>query len=143
MNLEFNDKQIQPEWVDHQSPAPGVSSVRGVKRKAPPSAQRTLDDHFSSHHDRTKNSKLSRTFPFSLEALKRSLNHHRSNTGTRGGLRALNRLPSHGAWIVSEGARLLLMNPFRVEETLLFKRLLETNILPTTSLQTPLRLTDG
>ena len=37
----------------------------------------------------------------------------------------------------------MLLNPFRVEEALLFKRLLENNILAAVALQNPIQLTDG
>ncbi|KAG7282315.1 hypothetical protein CRUP_002703, partial [Coryphaenoides rupestris] len=41
------------------------------------------------------------------------------------------------------GRKLMLLNPFRVEEALLFKRLLENNILAAVALQNPIQLTDG
>ncbi|XP_062862484.1 PMS1 protein homolog 1 [Trichomycterus rosablanca] len=135
-----------PERVDpqRQKDDPSANRLQGLKRKAPLSNQQTLDDHFSSRPESKKNlARVSRPVRFSIESLRRSLHPERRSQSDTPGLRAVNRLPSHGAWVVSGGRKLLLLNPFRVEEALLFKRLLEDNYLPTASLQPPVELTDG
>ncbi|KAI4905127.1 hypothetical protein NFI96_020264, partial [Prochilodus magdalenae] len=124
-----------------------MNRPQGLKRKAPLSNQQILDKLFSSQPASKRNpSKLSRPLPFSVAALRHKLKLKLpscpSGSSTQG-LRLVNRLASHSAWVVLCGRKLMLLNPFRVEEALLFKRLLENNILPAASLQTPIQLTDG
>ncbi|KAL6484345.1 hypothetical protein MHYP_G00063900 [Metynnis hypsauchen] len=124
-----------------------MNRLQGLKRKAPLSNQQILDKLFSSQPASKRNpSKLTRPLPFSVAALRHKLKLKRpscpSGLSTQG-LRLVNRLASHCAWAVLCGRKLMLLNPFRVEEALLFKRLLENNILPAASLQTPIQLTDG
>ncbi|KAI5613425.1 PMS1 protein-like 1 [Silurus asotus] len=117
---------------------------QGVKRKAPESDQQTLDKLFTSQPERKKKpTDGSKCLQFSMDTLRQALQPERRIGPSEQNLRLVNRLPSHCAWVVSCGRKLMLLNPFRVEEALLFKRLLENNILPAASLQTPIRLTDG
>ncbi|XP_073710728.1 PMS1 protein homolog 1 isoform X1 [Misgurnus anguillicaudatus] len=122
-----------------------LNKAQGVKRKAPLSNQQALDKLFSTQPSSKRSpAKISKPLPFSIATLKRSLNllsYQKSSSAQ--GLRLVNRLASHGAWVVLCGRKLMLLNPFRVEEVLLFKRLLKNNILPTARLQTPVQLTDG
>ncbi|XP_016122005.1 PMS1 protein homolog 1-like [Sinocyclocheilus grahami] len=122
-----------------------LNKAQGVKRKFPLANQQALDKLFSSQPSSKRSpAKLSKPLPFSIATLKQSLNLlSYQNRSSAQGLRLVNRLASHGAWVVLCGRKLMLLNPFRVEEALLFKRLLENNILPTVRLQTPVQLTDG
>ncbi|XP_028250125.1 PMS1 protein homolog 1 isoform X2 [Parambassis ranga] len=130
---------------------PGVSTSRshmqGQKRKAPPSNQQLLDELFSAMPQKKMKSpapKPSQPLPCSMAALRLQLQRLTSqSTAAPRGLRLVNRLASKSAWVILCGQRLMLLNPFRVEEALLFKRLLENNILPAVSLQNPIQLTDG
>ncbi|XP_028847315.1 PMS1 protein homolog 1 [Denticeps clupeoides] len=118
------------------------SRPQGLKRK---SSQQMLDKLFAPQPlKKSAPAKLSRSLPFSMAALRQSLKRlscpsHASPTG----IRLINRLSSHAAWVALRGGELMLLNPFRVEEALLFKRLMEKNILPTVRLETPIQLTDG
>ncbi|XP_013881661.1 PMS1 protein homolog 1 [Austrofundulus limnaeus] len=120
------------------------TKVQGQKRKAPLSNQQLLVELFSAQPQ--KKSKPSRPLPCSLAALRLRLQRLSSQNAAAvapRGLRLVKRLASQGAWVASCGQRLVLINSFRVEEALLFKRLVENNILPAVSLQNPLRLTAG
>ncbi|XP_040004365.1 PMS1 protein homolog 1 isoform X2 [Xiphias gladius] len=123
------------------------SHVRSQKRKAPLSNQQLLDELFSAQpQKKMKNpaTKPSQPLPCSVAALRLQLQRLSSQRSTAPrGLRLVNRLASQSAWVILCGQRLMLLNPFRVEEALLFKRLLENNILPAESLQNPIQLTDG
>ncbi|XP_019955274.2 PMS1 protein homolog 1 [Paralichthys olivaceus] len=123
------------------------SHVRSQKRKAPLSNQQLLDELFSAQpQKKMKNSapKPSQPLPCSVAALRLQLQRLSSQcSAAPRGLRLVNRLASQSAWVILCGQRLMLLNPFRVEEALLFKRLLENNILPAESLQNPIQLTDG
>lgn len=46
------------------------------------------------------------------------------------------------AWIMASDQKIMMLNPYRVEEALLFKRLLEDHKLPTQKLDRPIALTD-
>ncbi|XP_041117645.1 PMS1 protein homolog 1-like isoform X1 [Polyodon spathula] len=121
------------------------SKLEIQKRKDPLSNQQIIDKLFQSQKEKKSNSeKVFKTVPFSVNSLKLRLGllseqcHQKSE-----GLQLVNRLGSHSAWVVLSGRKLMLLNPSRVEEALLFKRLMETNILPAECLDTPVKLTDG
>ncbi|KAM9851384.1 PMS1 protein homolog 1 [Aulostomus maculatus] len=121
------------------------SKGHGQKRKAPLSNQQLLDQLFTAQpQKKARETKASRPLPCSLPALRLQLQRlwSQSSAAPRG-LRLVNRLASQSAWVILCGQRLMLLNPFRVEETLLFKRLLENHTLPAVGLQDPVRLTDG
>ncbi|XP_070832767.1 PMS1 protein homolog 1 isoform X2 [Chaetodon trifascialis] len=122
--------------------------AQGQKRKAPQANQTLLDQLFSAQPQKKKNRscapKPSLPLPCSLPSLRLQLQRLSSqSSAVPRGLRLVNRLASQSAWVILCGQRLMLLNPFRVEEALLFKRLLENNILPAVSLQNPIQLTDG
>ncbi|XP_008293284.1 PMS1 protein homolog 1 [Stegastes partitus] len=123
------------------------SHVQGQKRKATPSNQQLLDELFSAQPQKKMMNpapKPSQPLPCSMAALRLQLQRLSSQSSAAPrGLRLVNRLASQSAWVILCGQRLMLLNPFRVEEALLFKRLLENNILPAVSLQNPIQLTDG
>ncbi|XP_040913728.1 PMS1 protein homolog 1 isoform X2 [Toxotes jaculatrix] len=149
-HLEHHDQRTKlasAEDPRDQSVSTLRSHVRSQKRKAPLSNQQLLDELFSAQpQKKTKNPapKPSQPLPCSMTALRLQL--QRLSAQSRAapqGLRLVNRLASQSAWVILCGQRLMLLNPFRVEEALLFKRLLENNILPAESLQNPIQLTDG
>lgn len=119
----------------------------GQKRKAPLSNQQLLDELFAAHPQKKLKKpecKPSQPLPCSVAALRLKLQRLSSqNHATPQGLQLVNRLASQNAWVLLNGQKLMLLNPFRVNEALLFKRLLEDNILPAVSLQNPVQLTDG
>lgn len=132
---------------DQRTKKLNVSHVQGQKRKAPLSNQQLLDELFAAKPQKKTRSPAPKPFqplPCSVAALRLQLQRLSSQSSTAPrGLRLVNRLASHNAWVVLCGQRLMLLNPFRVEEALLFKRLLQNNILPAVPLQNPLQLTDG
>uniref|UniRef100_A0A8C4I407 PMS1 homolog 1, mismatch repair system component n=1 Tax=Dicentrarchus labrax TaxID=13489 RepID=A0A8C4I407_DICLA len=121
--------------------------AQGQKRKAPLSNQKLLNELFSAQPQKKSRSpapKPTQPLPCSVAALRLQLQRLSSqSSAVPRGLRLVNRLASQSAWVILCGQRLMLLNPFRVEEALLFKRLLENNILPAVSLQNPIQLTDG
>lgn len=46
------------------------------------------------------------------------------------------------AWLITSKTEIMLLNPYRVEEALLFKRLLENHRLPAEPLEKPIILTE-
>uniref|UniRef100_A0A8C7GIN9 PMS1 homolog 1, mismatch repair system component n=1 Tax=Oncorhynchus kisutch TaxID=8019 RepID=A0A8C7GIN9_ONCKI len=123
-----------------------LSQPQGQKRKVLPSNQPVLDQLFFSQPQKKRGPgpKPSQPLPFSVVTLRQRLHRLSFQSNPRPqGLRLVNRLASQSAWVVLCGRKLMLLNPFRVEEALLFKRLLENNILPAASLQNPIQLTDS
>lgn len=123
-------------------------SAQGKKRKAPLSNQQLLNELFSAQPQKkiknTTVAKPSQPVLCSLTSLRQRL--HRLSSGQRAapqGVCLVNRLASQSAWVVLCGQRLMLLNPCRVEEALLFKRLLENNVLAAVVLKDPIQLTDG
>nr|XP_057937402.1 PMS1 protein homolog 1 [Doryrhamphus excisus] len=124
----------------------GLKERKGHKRKAPLSNQQLLDELFSAQPQKKERSptlKPSQPFPFCMSSLQLQLQRLSSQLGAAPqGLRLINRLASQSAWVILCGQRLMLLNPFRVQETLLFKRLLQNNILPAVTLQNPIHITE-
>ncbi|XP_061774545.1 PMS1 protein homolog 1 isoform X1 [Nerophis ophidion] len=117
------------------------------KRKASLSNQQLLDELFSAKPQKKQKSltpKPSRPFPCCMSSLRLRLQRLSSKIGAAPqGLRLVARLASQSAWVILCGQRLMLLNPFRVQETLLFKRLLQNNILPAVTLQNTIHITEG
>ncbi|XP_029315629.1 PMS1 protein homolog 1 isoform X2 [Cottoperca gobio] len=149
-HLEHHDQRTKlasAEGPRETSASTSRSHAQGQKRKAPLSNQQLLDELFSAQPQKKMRNpapKPSQPLPCSVAALRLQLQRLSSqSSAVPRGLRLVNRLASQSAWVILCGQRLMLLNPFRVEEALLFKRLLENNILPAVSLQNPIPLTDG
>uniref|UniRef100_A0A665W4W4 HMG box domain-containing protein n=1 Tax=Echeneis naucrates TaxID=173247 RepID=A0A665W4W4_ECHNA len=148
--LEHHDQRTKfasAEGPRQPCKSAATTHLHSQKRKVPFSNQPLLDQLFSAQpQKKLKNpaTKPSQPLPCSVAALRLQLQRLSSqSSATPQGLHLVNRLASQNAWVILCGQRLMLLNPFRVEEALLFKRLLENNILPTESLQNPIQLTDG
>ncbi|XP_061697106.1 PMS1 protein homolog 1 isoform X2 [Syngnathoides biaculeatus] len=124
------------------------SSTLGQKRKAPPlSNQQLLDELFSAQPQKKPKSltpKPSQPLPCCVSSLRTRLQRLSSsrNTAAPQGLCFINQLASQSVWVILCGQRLMLLNPFRLQESLLHKRLLQNYILPAVTLQNPIQLTD-
>ncbi|XP_056145707.1 PMS1 protein homolog 1 [Lampris incognitus] len=153
-NLEQHDHRTRLAFVGGLQGSKRQLSVgspqnrcQSQKRKDPLSNQQLLDQLLTAQPQKKRKRpapKPSQPLPFSMAALRLQLHRLSSQSGSAPqGLQLVNRLASQSAWVVLCGRKLMLLNPFRVEEALLFKRLLENNILPAVSLQSPIQLTDG
>ncbi|XP_043931104.1 PMS1 protein homolog 1 [Protopterus annectens] len=117
------------------------------KLKAPLSNQQLLDKLFESQKEkklRHASSLKSTKVQFSMSSLKTKLQQLSKNCSlATEGPHVIARLNFQGAWIIESEKKLMLLNPYRVEEALLFKRLMENHILPAESLEAPIVLTDS
>ncbi|XP_059822851.1 PMS1 protein homolog 1 isoform X2 [Hypanus sabinus] len=117
------------------------------RQNAPLSNQQILDKLFQSQiHNKTSLENPCKVIdvPFSLSVLKKQLEQLSKNNETGGErLHLINSLTSPNGWVVASERKLMLLNPFRVEEALLFKRLMENHIFPTEILDTPISLTSS
>ncbi|XP_046902779.1 PMS1 protein homolog 1 isoform X2 [Hypomesus transpacificus] len=123
-----------------------LSLLQGQKRKDPLSNQKVLTQVFYPQPQKRKNTglKLSQPLPFSITALRLKLHRLSFKSGPRPrGHSLVNSLASQSSWVILYGSKLMLLNPYRAEESLIFKRLLENSILPTVTLRNPIQLTDS
>ncbi|XP_067843831.1 PMS1 protein homolog 1 isoform X2 [Heptranchias perlo] len=127
--------------------APATKVVQKHKHNTPLSNQQILDKLFQSQiHKKTSSELPCKTIdaPFSLSSLKKQLERlskSRDSGGER--LRLINCLTSYNGWVVASERKLMLLNPFRVEEALLFKRLMENHIFQTETLDAPIALSNS
>uniref|UniRef100_A0A3P9LT16 PMS1 homolog 1, mismatch repair system component n=1 Tax=Oryzias latipes TaxID=8090 RepID=A0A3P9LT16_ORYLA len=149
-HLEHHSQKTKQASEDRcKEPAANTlkAQVPGQKRKAPLSNQQLLDELFTVQPQKKlkmPECKATQPLPCSVAALRLKLQRLSSQShGTPRDLQLVNRLASQNAWVILCGQKLMLLNAFGVNEALLFKRLLEDNILPATSLQNPVQLTDG
>ena len=65
-----------------------------------------------------------------------------SQTQLTHSLHLIGPLKFYNGWVCCHGNKLQLLNPHRVEETLLYRDLLEKHVVPMTRLENPIRLTE-
>lgn len=126
---------------------PRRAAAQGQKRKGTSlSNQQLLDELFSAQPQKKLKHcipKPSRTVRCSLASLRQNL-FRLSSSPPSAPLRPcpISKLASQGSWLLLSGHKLMVLNPFRVEEALLFKRLMENNILPAVALRDPIHVTE-
>ncbi|ETE59618.1 PMS1 protein-like 1, partial [Ophiophagus hannah] len=81
--------------------------------------------------------------PFSMDTFKQSLQRLEDKKADQEES-CLIRLPNFpDAWILASEEKIEMLNPYRIEEALLFKKLIENHELPIEKLDTPIILTEG
>ncbi|XP_060137336.1 PMS1 protein homolog 1 isoform X2 [Zootoca vivipara] len=108
--------------------------------------QQKLDKLFHSQMEEKPNSckaiKIVQV-PFSMDSFRHNL-HVLKQKETVKDDPCLIRLPNFpDAWIIASEKKIMMLNPYRVEEALLFKKLLENHKLPIQKLDNPIILTDS
>ncbi|XP_066433195.1 PMS1 protein homolog 1 isoform X2 [Eleutherodactylus coqui] len=122
------------------------SPAQKSKLKAPMSNQQILDKLFHSQVEK-KSALLPAiktvTVDFSLSNLRQQLyKPRRKETTGVGATTLINKLNVPGAWVVASKNGIALLNPYRVEEALLYKRLVENHKLPVEKLDAPIILNE-
>ncbi|XP_030310220.1 PMS1 protein homolog 1 [Calypte anna] len=116
------------------------------KLKTSLSDQLKLDKIF--HNQTEKKSKHEQptktvTVPFSLSSCRHHLQRQESNCSDEHQLFLIRRQSFPDVWIFATEKQLMLLNPYRLEEILLHKRLLMNHKLPVEKLDKPVVLTDS
>lgn len=115
------------------------------KLKASLSNQPKLDELFQSHVEKKRNDNIKIvSIPFSMEKLK--VNFEKQNKfdlEDKDEQCFIHNLSFPDAWLMISKTEVMLLNPYRVEEALLFKRLLENHKLPAEPLEKPIILTES
>ncbi|XP_060113114.1 PMS1 protein homolog 1 isoform X1 [Heteronotia binoei] len=81
--------------------------------------------------------------PFAMDLFKQRLRRLEQQESDKEQLRLIHLSNFPDAWIVASDQKITMLNPYRVEEALLFKRLLEDHQLPTQKLDKPIVLSDS
>ncbi|XP_033024564.1 PMS1 protein homolog 1 isoform X3 [Lacerta agilis] len=108
--------------------------------------QQKLDKLFQSQMEEKPNSckaiKIVQV-PFSVDSFRHKLHVLKQKEPVKDDP-CLIRLPNFpDAWIIASEKKIMMLNPYRVEEALLFKKLLENHKLPIQKLDNPIILTDS
>uniref|UniRef100_A0A4X2LDN4 PMS1 homolog 1, mismatch repair system component n=1 Tax=Vombatus ursinus TaxID=29139 RepID=A0A4X2LDN4_VOMUR len=117
------------------------------KLKTSFSNQPKLDELFQSQSEKrknkTQNTKIVQV-PFSMKTLKLKYGKYmKGDLLHKEELCLIHHLSFPDAWIIASKTEIMLLNPYRVEEALLFKRLLENHKLPAEPLEKPVILTES
>nr|XP_003478705.1 PMS1 protein homolog 1 isoform X1 [Cavia porcellus]XP_012998039.1 PMS1 protein homolog 1 isoform X1 [Cavia porcellus]XP_023416834.1 PMS1 protein homolog 1 isoform X1 [Cavia porcellus] len=115
------------------------------KLKTSLSNQPKLDELFQSQTEKKRNENIKIIqVPFSMKNLKINFEKQkRFGLEDKDELYLIHNLKFPDAWLVTCKTEVMLLNPYRVEEALLFKRLLEDHKLPAEPLEKPIILTDS
>nr|XP_045003901.1 PMS1 protein homolog 1 isoform X1 [Jaculus jaculus]XP_045003902.1 PMS1 protein homolog 1 isoform X1 [Jaculus jaculus]XP_045003903.1 PMS1 protein homolog 1 isoform X1 [Jaculus jaculus]XP_045003904.1 PMS1 protein homolog 1 isoform X1 [Jaculus jaculus] len=125
-------------------PSSTLSLAQKHKLKTSLSNQPKLDELFQSQNEKKKGHSIKVVeIPFSMENLKINFEKQRKFDLEEDELFLIHNLRCPDAWLITSKTEVMLLNPYRVEEALLFKRLLENHKLPAEPLEKPIILTDS
>ncbi|NXM75897.1 PMS1 protein, partial [Serilophus lunatus] len=136
-------KKVNTQTVHRPTKEAGKQKPK-LKSSAPD--QQKLDKIF--HEQTEKKGKLEQpvkvvTVPFSLSSCRRHLQRQEKNLADEHELFLIRRQSFPDVWIFSTEKKVKLLNPYRLEEALLCKRLLMNHKLPVEKLDKPIVLTDS
>ncbi|XP_056389887.1 PMS1 protein homolog 1 isoform X2 [Hyla sarda] len=115
-----------------------------IKLQAPMSNQQILNKLFYSQVEKKVEEPANKTIKidFSLYNLKKQLYKLGRKEIDFEEITLMSKLNLPGAWIAASKNGIALLNPYRVEEALLYKRLVENHKIPVEKLDVPIVLTD-
>ncbi|NWH66277.1 PMS1 protein, partial [Geococcyx californianus] len=116
------------------------------KLKTSLSNQQKLDKIFHDQNEKKQKPEQPTkivTVPFSLSSCRHQLQRHKKNDSDEHELLLIRRHSFPDVWIFATEKKLMLMNPYRLEEALLHRRLLMNHKLPAEKLDKPIVLTDS
>ncbi|XP_004385641.1 PMS1 protein homolog 1 [Trichechus manatus latirostris] len=115
------------------------------KSKTSSSNQAKLDELFQSQIEKNKTESIKIVqIPFSMRNLKINFEKHKKlDLEENDELCLIHNLKFPDAWLIASKKEVMLLNPYRMEEALLFKRLLENHKLPAEPLEKPIILTES
>lgn len=125
-------------------PTSSWSLAQKHKLKKSSSNQPKLDELFQSQIEKKKNQNIKTVqIHFSMENFKKNFEKHKTFAlEEKDELCLIHNLKFPDAWLIASKTEVTLLNPYRVEEALLFKRLLENHKLPAEPLEKPIILTE-
>lgn len=125
-------------------PTSSWSLAQKHKLKASLSNQPKLDELFQSQIEKKKSQSIKIVqIHFSMENFKKNVEKHKKfELEEKDELCLIHNLKFPDGWLITSKTEVMLLNPYRVEEALLFKRLLENHRLPAEPLEKPVVLTE-
>lgn len=121
------------------------SGKQKPKLKTSLSDQQKLDKIFHAQIEKKRQPEQSMkivTVPFSLSSCRHHHQRHEKNSSDQHELFLIRHRSFPDVWIFAAEKKLRLLNPYRLEEALLCKRLLMNHKLPVEKLDKPIMLTD-
>ncbi|XP_012519095.1 PREDICTED: PMS1 protein homolog 1 [Propithecus coquereli] len=114
------------------------------KLKTSLSNQPKLDELFQSQIEKKSQNIKIVQIPFSMKNLKINFQKQKKfDLEEKDELCLIHNLRFPDAWLITSKTEVMLLNPYRVEEALLFKRLLENHKIPAEPLEKPIILTES
>uniref|UniRef100_A0A8C3T2Y6 PMS1 homolog 1, mismatch repair system component n=1 Tax=Chelydra serpentina TaxID=8475 RepID=A0A8C3T2Y6_CHESE len=116
------------------------------KLKTSLSDQQKLDKLFQSQIEKKESHNQAMKIvqvPFSMSSFKRKLQRLETRNFDKNESCLICHLSFPDAWIIASEKKIMLLNPYRVEEALLYKKLLEQHKLPVEKLDKPIVLTNS
>ncbi|XP_040331568.1 PMS1 protein homolog 1 isoform X3 [Herpailurus yagouaroundi] len=136
MPLKDGRKKIKPTSAWHLA--------QKHKLKTSLSNQPKLEDLFQCQIEKRKNQNVKIVqIPFSMENLKKNFEKHKFDLEEKDEFCLIHNLKFPDGWLITSKTEVMLLNPYRVEEALLFKRLIENHKLPAEPLEKPIILTES
>ncbi|KAK1336478.1 hypothetical protein QTO34_002507 [Cnephaeus nilssonii] len=126
-------------------PTSSWSLAQKHKLKTSLSNQPKLDELFQSQIEKKKSQTIKIVqIHFSMENFKKNVEKHKKfELEEKDDLCLIHNLKFPDGWLITSQTEVMLLNPYRVEEALLFKRLLENHKLPAEPLEKPIILTES
>lgn len=144
-DLERYNREVK-KAMGHRGHRPTKETEKQKLRlKASPADQQKLDKIFHAQIEKKRKSEEPTkivTVPFSLSSCRRHLQRCQGKDSDEEELFLIRRQSFPDVWIFATGKKLMLLNPYRLEEALLCKRLLMNHKLPVEKLDKPIVLTD-
>ncbi|XP_068400891.1 PMS1 protein homolog 1 isoform X2 [Eschrichtius robustus] len=129
------------KWI---KPTSAWNLAQKHKLKTSLSNQPKLDELFQSQIEKKTQNIKKVQIPFSMENLKKNSDKHKKfDLEEKDEVYLIHNLKFPDAWLITSKTDIMLLNPYRVEEALLFKRLLENHKLPAEPLEKPIILTES
>ncbi|XP_007171537.1 PMS1 protein homolog 1 isoform X2 [Balaenoptera acutorostrata] len=129
------------KWI---KPTSAWNLAQKHKLKTSLSNQPKLDELFQSQIEKKTQNIKKVQIPFSMENLKKNSDKHKKfDLEEKDEVYLIHNLKFPDAWLITSKTEIMLLNPYRVEEALLFKRLLENHKLPAEPLEKPIILTES
>ncbi|NXG47288.1 PMS1 protein, partial [Psilopogon haemacephalus] len=145
-DMERYNKEVK-KAMGHRGHRPMKETEKQKPRlKASPDGQQKLDKIFHAHIEKKRKPEEPTkivTVPFSLSSCRRHLKRCQGNDSDEEELFLIRRQSFPDVWIFATGKKLMLLNPYRLEEALLCKRLLMNHKLPVEKLDKPIVITDS
>ncbi|NXF96757.1 PMS1 protein, partial [Eubucco bourcierii] len=145
-DMERYNREVK-KAMGHRGHQPTKEAEKHKPRlKASPADQQKLDKIFHAQIEKRRKPEEPAkivTVPFSLSSCRHHLQRRQGKDSDQEELFLIRRQSFPDVWIFATGKKLMLLNPYRLEEALLCKRLLMNHKLPVEKLDKPIVLTDS